>query len=132
MTEQPDDAAYFAPIDDAECAALLRSADVGRVAWSGPEGISIMPVNYSVHEDRVVFHTAAGSPLAALVEPTEVGFQVDEIDHEARVGWTVLARGTTGPAEVRPPVSWVPDDRRVGIAITVASLGGRVVSGRQA
>lgn len=131
MTDQPDDVAYFAPLDESECLALLRTADVGRVAWAAAEGITVMPVNFRVDGRTVVFHTGAGSPLAALLETTVVGFQVDEIDPESRIGWTVLVRGTTGAADpAAESVSWVPDGRDVGIAITPTSFGGRVVSGR--
>ncbi len=129
MTSNPVDDGYFASLDDAECRKLLASCSVGRVAWQSSTGINVMPVNYRVLENHVVFHTSQVGPLASLLQPTHVGFQVDEIDVEAAVGWTLLVRGTTGPAVGLDSISWVPDGRHVGVAIALEWLGGRVVSG---
>ena len=129
MTSTPGDDGYFASLDAAECRKLLGLGGVGRVAWQSADGINVMPVNYRVIEHHVVFHTSQSGPLAALLEPTAVGFQVDEIDVEAAVGWTLLVRGTTGPAVGLDSISWVPDGRHVGVAIALEWLGGRVVSG---
>jgi hypothetical protein len=68
--------------------------------------------------------------LATLLDATDVSFQVDEIDKESAIGWTVLARGATAPADAAAKsISWVEGDRTVGIAIEVSVLAGRVVSG---
>ena len=129
MTTNEDGTGYFASLDEAECRKLLASGSVGRVAWQTKAGINVLPVNYRVIDDRIVFHTSEGGPLAALLYPTSVGFQVDEIDAEAAVGWTLLVRGTTSHAMGLESVSWVPDGRHVGVAIALEWLGGRVVSG---
>ncbi len=130
MTSNPEDDGYFAPLDAAECRKLLATGSVGRVAWQSASGINVLPVNYRILEEHVVFHTSRTGTLAALLQPTKVGFQVDEIDLEAAVGWTLLVRGTTGPAVGLDSISWVPDGRHVGVAIALEWLGGRVVSGR--
>lgn len=129
MTSTPRDDGYFDSLDEAECRKLLASGNVGRVAWQSDLGINVMPVNYEVVDNHVVFHTSQTGPLASLLEPTQVGFQIDEIDVEAAVGWTLLVRGTTGPARGLDSISWVPDGRHVGVAIALEWLGGRVVSG---
>ncbi len=129
MKTNKGDQGYFATLDEAECRKLLASGTVGRVAWQSPVGINVLPVNYRVIDDHIVFHTSEGGPLAALLYPTAVGFQVDEIDAEAAVGWTLLVRGRTSPAVRLESVSWVPDGRHVGVAISLKWLGGRVVSG---
>ncbi|MDO5737223.1 MAG: pyridoxamine 5'-phosphate oxidase family protein [Propionibacteriaceae bacterium] len=129
MTTRAGDGGYFSSLDEAECRKLLASSVVGRVAWETPEGINVLPVNHRVVGDRIVFHTSLNGPLSTLLEPTRVGFQVDEIDAETAVGWTLLVRGTTGPAVGLESVSWVPDGRRVGVAITFEWISGRVVSG---
>ncbi len=129
MTTTPGDDSYFASLDEAECRKLLAGGSVGRVAWQSPSGINVFPVNYRVVADHVVFHTSGGGPLSVLLDPTCVGFQVDEIDVEAAVGWTLLVRGTSGPAVGLDSGSWVPDGRHVGVAIALEWFGGRVVSG---
>ncbi|MFT3887028.1 MAG: pyridoxamine 5'-phosphate oxidase family protein [Arachnia sp.] len=128
MTTEP--VTYFSRLDSDECWALLSDAEVGRIAWPGPDGINIIPVNYRTYSGVIVFHTAPGTMLAELAEPTAVSFQVDEIDKESAIGWTVLARGETGPAdESAKSISWVDENRTVGIAIEVSAIAGRVVSG---
>ena len=105
MTREP--VTYFSRLDADECWALLADAEVGRIAWLGPDGISIVPVNFRTSGGVIVFHTAPGTMLSALTEPTEVSFQVDEIDKETAIGWTVLARGTS----TRTTVSGTPRPR---------------------
>ena len=130
MTSNPGDDGYFDSLDEAECRKLLATGSVGRVAWESESGINVMPVNYKVVDNQVVFHTSQMGSLSSLLEPTQVGFQVDEIDVETAVGWTLLVRGTTGPALGLDSISWVPDGRHVGVAIALEWLGGRVVSGK--
>ena len=128
MTREP--VTYFSRLDADECWALLADAEVGRIAWLGPDGINIVPVNYRTREGVIVFHTAPGTMLATLLDATDVSFQVDEIDKETAIGWTVLARGTSTPADASvKSISWVDGDRTVGVAIEVSTLAGRVVSG---
>ncbi len=129
MTSNPGDDSYFASLDGHECRKLLATGSVGRVAWQSAAGINVMPVNYRVVDDHVIFHTSKVGALSCLLQPTQVGFQVDEIDVEAAIGWTLLIRGTTGPAVGLDSISWVPDGRHVGVAIALEWLGGRVVSG---
>ncbi|MGO1486988.1 MAG: pyridoxamine 5'-phosphate oxidase family protein [Arachnia sp.] len=132
MTMNPGDDSYFDALEGSECRKLLASGSVGRVAWQSDAGINVFPVNYRLTGDHVVFHTSASGMLSTLLEPTQVGFQVDEIDVEAAVGWTLLVRGTTGAAVGLDSISWVPDGRHVGVAIALEWLGGRVVSGTPA
>lgn len=125
-----DDVTYFAALAPEECRELLASVRVGRVAWPTPDGINVLPVNFHLSGDRIVFHTSAKSALAKLMEPTAVSFQVDDIDVEQAIGWSVLVRGTSSPAADDVAQSWAPD-ANVGIAISTDWLGGRVVSGNR-
>ena len=129
MTSNPGSDGYFTSLDEEECRRLLALGTVGRVAWQSSTGINVLPVNYMLLDEHVVFHTSRTGVLARLLEPTAVGFQVDEIDVETAVGWSLLVRGTTGPARGLDSISWVPDGRHVGVAIALEWLGGRVVSG---
>lgn len=130
MTTDPADVNYFTRLDADECWALLAEADVGRVAWVAADGISVVPVNFRVVERTIVFHTSEESFLALLAEPTEVAFQVDEIDGETATGWSVLVRGRSGlagPGAVS--TSWLDGREDLGLAITRTTIAGRVVSG---
>ena len=130
MTTDPQPVTYFSRLDADECWALVSEAVVGRIAWTSPEGISVVPVNFRVVEGVIVFHTTQESFLAGLTVPTEVAFQVDEIDQETATGWSVLVRGVSGPADTAvSSISWLEGGLTVGLAITASTIAGRVVSG---
>ena len=130
MTTDPQAGTYFSRLDADECWALVSDAVVGRVAWSSPEGISVVPVNFRVVEGVIVFHTTHESFLAGLAAPTEVAFQVDEIDQETATGWSVLVRGISGPGGAAvSSISWLEGGLAGGLAITASTIAGRVVSG---
>jgi len=128
MTSLSDDLAYFSPLEADECLRLLSEAWVGRVIWNAADGLSALPVNHELVDGAVRFCTTLGSPLASLTEPTLVAFQVDQIDPETRVGWSVLVRGTSGPADGEGNGSWLPGRRGVGVRIVPDKVTGRVVS----
>ncbi|MEO5878309.1 MAG: pyridoxamine 5'-phosphate oxidase family protein [Streptosporangiaceae bacterium] len=87
-------------LDERECLALLARGGVGRLAYAGRFGQVVIPVNYRFHERTIVFRTAQGSPmdedLRTGIEHAEykVAFEIDEIDAQAREGWSVLVQGS--------------------------------------
>jgi nitroimidazol reductase NimA-like FMN-containing flavoprotein (pyridoxamine 5'-phosphate oxidase superfamily) len=76
-----------------DCEALLRRCSVGRLAVEVP-GTSplVVPVNYVMDGPIIVFRSAAGQKLAHI-HNRMVSFEIDEIDHFHRSGWSVLVRG---------------------------------------
>jgi hypothetical protein len=121
---------YFERLDVPECLHLLRTGGVGRVVWQDDdEGLTVLPVNYRVIGDSVVFRTSAASTLVRLTRPTRVAFQVDEIDRATAVGWSVLVRGMSGTCKVRYVVSFLPRDPAIGVAVRIEDVTGRVMSG---
>lgn len=129
MTD-PHQVTYFSRLDHDECWALLSEAEVGRIAWQGRDGIVVVPVNYQVSERTIVFHTTPGSALAQLAGGVSVSFQVDEIDPESAIGWSVLLYGTGEPADpALVTKSWLDGERSVGVAVAASGIDGRVVSG---
>lgn len=122
---------YFERLDVPECLHLLRTGGVGRVAWQDDvEGLTVLPVNYRVIGDSVVFRTSAASTLACLTKPTKVAFQVDDIDHATAVGWSVLVRGMSGICEARDVGSFLPRDPALSVAVRIEEVTGRVMSGK--
>ena len=121
---------YFERLDVPECLHLLRTGGVGRVVWQDDdEGLTVLPVNYRVIGDSVVFRTSAASTLVRLTRPTRVAFQVDEIERATAVGWSVLVRGMSGTCKVRDVVSFLPRDPAIGVAVRIEEVTGRVMSG---
>lgn len=127
----------FAALEPDDCRALLRTHEVGRVAWaSATAGLLVLPVNYVVHDDLVVFRTTPDSELAELAEGIEVAFQIDDIDVETGNAWSVLARGVSARPEPGPeleaaldrsPQPWAPGTRDLYLGIRIAEISGRVV-----
>jgi nitroimidazol reductase NimA-like FMN-containing flavoprotein (pyridoxamine 5'-phosphate oxidase superfamily) len=88
----------------AECLALLVEHSVGRVAVIASDGLPmVVPVNYVMVADTVVFRSDAGTKLDAA-QRHPVAFEIDSIDPVRRTGWSVLVRGVAHhvtPEEVR-------------------------------
>lgn len=87
-------------LDKAECLRLISPGGVGRLAYSGRFGLSVLPVNYRLHEGTIVFRTAQDSPtdedLRTGIAGAEynVAFEIDHLDPAARDGWSVLIQGS--------------------------------------
>jgi nitroimidazol reductase NimA-like FMN-containing flavoprotein (pyridoxamine 5'-phosphate oxidase superfamily) len=86
-------------LDEAECLRLISPGGIGRIAYSGRYGLTVLPVNYKLHDGAIMFRTAQDSPtgedLQTGIEHAEyqVAFEIDEIDPAAREGWSVLIHG---------------------------------------
>jgi len=84
-------------LDGETCRALLATADIGRVAWSqlhdGIAQVSMLPVNFAMHEGDVVFCTGAGGKLGAVNSGRRISFEADDIEPAMSVGWSVVATG---------------------------------------
>ncbi|MGW3652881.1 helix-turn-helix domain-containing protein [Streptomyces sp. NPDC000878] len=95
MPPGPGRAGYapeFTELSPAECAELLSTHGVGRLGVTTALGPMIVPVNYSVVDDTIVFRTAPGA-TPSLASGGPVAFEVDRIDDAFSQGWSVLARG---------------------------------------
>ncbi|MBM7515684.1 pyridoxamine 5'-phosphate oxidase family protein [Nocardioides nitrophenolicus] len=126
--QTPDDRpGRLVELSEDECWELLRSRPVGRVAWSGMHGVSVVPVNFAVDGDAVVLRTTPYSVMARDCAGREVAFEVDAIDEDSRLGWSVVVRGRCEREErategVHP---WATGSRVLGLRIEVRSLTGR-------
>src|SRR5260370_40413416 len=49
-------------LDEAECLRLISRGGLGRLVYSGRFDLTVLPVNYRMHEGSVVFRTAQASP----------------------------------------------------------------------
>jgi len=93
MTEQQRAQEAVEVLSASECLELLSTASVGRVAVAMPEGPPlVVPVNFALDDDVIVFRTDPGSKLDLLREHP-ASFQVDWIDPLHRTGWSVLVQG---------------------------------------
>lgn len=119
------------PLTDAEAWDVLRTQALGRLAYQIAGDVWIVPVNYVVDRDRVVFRTAEGSKLFGTTVNQRVAFEVDEVDVDHAV--SVVVRGTarhlTGiaadEAEALPLRPWVGTEKLEFVAITADEVTGR-------
>lgn len=94
MSTTGEQGGRLAELTPYDCWALLAGVQVGRVAWSRPQGPAVVPVNLTLLEGALWVRT---TPDAALVRETigqPVSIEVDEIDVTTRSGWSVLVLGT--------------------------------------
>lgn len=128
----------FQEIDQDECLTLLASRAVGRIAFNGPEGILVLPVNHVVHEGNIYFRT---TPYGAIVQRLQhehpVSYQVDDFDEYLRAGWSVLVQGTGDLVEthealvslpsIEHPEPWAAGSRTITVRVRPLTVTGRRV-----
>jgi uncharacterized protein len=122
-------------LDTAECWVLLEARHLGRLAFVDQDGPVVLPVNYAVVNDVVIFKTDAGSKLDAALRGDRLAFEIDGFDALEQVGWSVVVRGAAelvtdetelGLLRSMPLVSWAP-----GVKPIYVRLGAAEVTGRQ-
>ncbi|WP_018658580.1 pyridoxamine 5'-phosphate oxidase family protein [Actinomadura flavalba] len=124
-------------LDRAECLRLVSPGGVGRVAFDDGEGPAVLPVNYVVDGERIIFRTGLGGridfSLTSVLRGARVrvAFEVDSIDFDAREGWSVMLRGGAyhlGADEIAElPVlePWPKGEKESYIAIDPVETHGR-------
>lgn len=118
-----------------DCHRLLCGGVVGRVAISTPTGPHIVPVNYSVVDDAIIFRTTPYSLLGTYGRNAQLAFEVDYFDYADHRGWSVLARGrgdtVSDPDEIQrirdqwPPRPWAAGTRNLYVRIRWTEISGR-------
>lgn len=76
------------------CRRILERHHFGRVAVNDDDGPVILPVNYVLDGDAIVFRTGEGTKLDAAIRGAPATFEIDGVDESRRLGWSVLVRGT--------------------------------------
>jgi hypothetical protein len=74
-----------------ECLELLGAMSVGRIAYTTDDAPRVLPVNYVLDGDSVVFRTVSDGEVYRYALETTCAFEIDEIDEFSRSGWSVLA-----------------------------------------
>jgi nitroimidazol reductase NimA-like FMN-containing flavoprotein (pyridoxamine 5'-phosphate oxidase superfamily) len=121
-------------LTEQECLDHLRSAVMGRVGISVHALPEVLPVNFAMLGDAIVFRSAQGSPLSQASRNAVVAFEVDGVHPAGGSGWSVLVVGrsseVTDPDEVQAalqtiPDGWVAGERELVFRITTDRLSGR-------
>jgi uncharacterized protein len=127
-------------LDRPECLQLLAATSVGRIAVSvtGWEHPVIRPVNYVFDEpsQSILIRSALGSKLQAVLQSAKAAFEIDGIDSEGRVGWSVVILGVceeiTDTAQLRRIAAlglepWAPGHKGHWIRIRANAVSGREI-----
>jgi nitroimidazol reductase NimA-like FMN-containing flavoprotein (pyridoxamine 5'-phosphate oxidase superfamily) len=122
----------------AECYDLLSAGGVGRVAFTTADGPAVLPVNYAMAGQTVIFRTAPDTLLARYLDGP-AGFEADRLDEALRQGWSVLVTGravrVTAEADVRHLEQhtsiqpWAGGARDVYVRIIPRKITGRRIRG---
>jgi uncharacterized protein len=79
-------------LERAECLERLARHEIGRLAVVDGSRPHILPVNYRLDGEAIVFRTAVGLKLDA-VGRAPVAFEIDDFDRKTRSGWSVVVSG---------------------------------------
>ena len=118
-------------LSPSECAELLTTRPVGRVAYGDADGPVVLTMNYVLDSGDILFRTAPHSVLARALESGPVAFQVDEFDEYTESGWSVLVRGRAAATYEDPPRhedrpnTWAGGARTLFVRISTDTVTGR-------
>ena len=116
-------------LDEAECYRLAATERVGRLAWTGSSGPTIIPVNFTLTDGAVHVRTAAYSAIARECDDSRVAFEVDDFDAETRIGWSVVLVGRASlgfvPLGAPAPEVWPVGSKAAELTIEVDGVTGR-------
>jgi len=123
-----------------ECFDLLEPGGIGRVAFSSASEIMILPVNFAMTGNIIIFRTAPDT-LLALHADAKVSFEADRLDDARHEGWSVLVHGRAHKVSDERDVRhledrthlkpWAAGARDVYVRIAPTQISGRRVLPRE-
>jgi hypothetical protein len=123
---------HLQELSHAQCLELVRSKGVGRLAYFGFDGLEVLPLNYVVHDEAIVFGTAPYTALGRQGHIDEAAFEVDEIDDYTESGWSVVLKGRLQPVDsddlpdsMDRPLPWPAGERFLYLRLVARTISGR-------
>ena len=127
----PDHTFQPGELSDLESWDFLRNQELGRLAFHLLGEVHIVPINYAVDDQRLLFRTAEGSKLLGVTMNDDVAFEVDDVVGEEAT--SVIVRGSAHVLEgsdayvadtvrLRP---WLEGAKFNVVAIDVTEITGR-------
>lgn len=119
-----------------ECLHLLRQVTFGRIAITIDALPVILPVNFRLVDECIVFTTNSGSKLDAATVGAVVSFEADGIDPLSHSGWSVIVTGVANavadPAKVAEFMAaniprWASGEGECFITVPISLISGRVL-----
>ena len=121
-------------LDDSQCWQYLESQQLGRLAVAVGAHPDIFPLNYIVHDGRLLFRTAEGSKLASMAVNEAIAFEIDGYEAETNTVWSVVLQGhsrivenddESSQMEGLPLVPWNLSEKSNFVEISVSFMAGR-------
>ena len=131
-----DPVTHLEVLDHATCLGLLAGEEIGRIGIVDGNQPLVLPLNYALDGETVVFRTDPGTKLR-VAGRGPVAFEVDWFDREHRTGWSVLVKGRleeVGPydepalvARVHdlPVAPWAGGDKAHWMRLVPTAVTGR-------
>ena len=125
-------------LDRKECLELLAAESVGRLAYAAHYGARILPVNYVLADESIIFRTLPNGAIFHHALNSMCAFEVDDTDEFFESGWSVVATGfleLATPDDFKHmryrklPQPWAMGDRRTFVRLPCTQLSGRRVVG---
>ena len=127
-------------IDRDDCLRLLatHTSGIGRLALIEGSHPVILPINYALDQDHVVFRTAAGTKLDGALRGAAVAFEIDHVDEATHTGWSVLVKGHAESVvthndvlrlKALPLRPWADGEHANWVSIRPEMISGRKVTG---
>lgn len=122
------------------CLEHLNNTNVGRIVFVDSDGPCALPINYGMFGENIVFRVELKSKLRDLLDQS-IAFEVDHMEPDASIGWSVLIRGTAQevanddlPVLIKEmkgkiPSPWAEGIHNVWISIKASDMTGRELSG---
>lgn len=114
-----------------QCWELLAGEELGRLAYRLVDEVHLVPINYVVDGQTLLFRTGSGNKLLAAALHTDVAFEIDWYDDTS--AWSVVVRGSLrrlGEDEQHrldglPRQPWVPTPKYDVVELTPGVVTGR-------
>ena len=106
-------------LDEAECLQLICEGGVGRIAYNGQYGLTVLPVSYRLIAGSIVVRTPLGSTTDEDLRTGirganyRVTFEIDQVGRDAQEGWFIIIQGPASHVEAYDDSlsAWVPAPR---------------------
>lgn len=116
-----------------ECWQLVAQRRLGRLGVTVAGVPEVFPVNYTPHDQRLLFRSGPGVKLDAALSGTSC-FEVDDFDEASGTGWSVMFHGRVAEVPAGPEGDALrepaihpaaPGVRPLLLVFTPASVSGR-------
>jgi len=129
---QPTDDDPVVELGPEECWELLAEEQFGRLAYRLVDEVHLVPINYVVDGQAILFRTGSGNKLLAAALHSDVALEIDW--HDDLSAWSVVARGRLRrlPEDEAERVDALPLQPWVEtLKYDVVELAAEVVTGRR-